>query len=459
VFCVILDGRGYILLFRIKSRLLQHLFIGKMLTALRTFLLLVSALFATTRATLSEFPNFKDLVSDEFLDGLSEADIRSIQTASKLRQEPDAALNSYIFCVDTNEDKLDVLPAKDMLEQSLGSKMHIYIVDNDLFLVCWQSAVTSGQLRSAQPVINSLGVKYSAVPGLLKIYSGVMDLIDSGLTRTKSTVKRIGVKSLADGNLAPATELVHENIEGLQLTVSFISQTSEWFRVSPADLQKQNDIIVRTLSSALHFTSTEFTYYGRWSSIRAKVASSSAVCDSMPSISDTDIISRFSEVRIPIDLFKSKPISCFISFVEALAIQGLIAKISIATPPKPLNYEARGITQSATAYYEPYSDAGLTGKGQIIGEADTGLDDFTCFFVDESRTPTPREMIVTSDPCVIHTYPGNISCLGDVAKSYPSRRKVVQYLYNSQTDSTDAEGINFNNLTLHFIGCSFNTFS
>jgi hypothetical protein len=411
-----------------------------MLVALYTFLL-VFAHFASARATLSEFPKFKDIVSDGFLDGLSEEHIASIQKMSRTKELSSTSLNSYIFCMDTNEGQLDAVPAKNRLEESLGSKLQIYDVDNGLSVVCWQSVVTSDRLTSAQIVFDDLGVKYSAVPGQLKIYRTVMDLIDSGLTHTKSNKKNNRFEVLEEGRISRLNEIVHDEVKGLQLVVSFTSQTSEWFRASPADLQNQKDVVATALSTALHSTYHEFRSYGRWSSVRAKSTGSSAVCDSMPSISDSDFITRSAEIRIPIDLFKSKPISCFISFVEALAIQGLIAKISIATPPKPLNYEARGITQSATAYNEPYSDAGLTGKGQIIGIADTGLDDFTCFFVDESNTHTPRELISGSQSCIVNTYPGDISCLGNIANSYPSRRKVVQYLYNSQTDKIDTEGI------------------
>lgn len=67
---------------------------------------------------------------------------------------------------------------------------------------------------------------------------------------------------------------------------------------------------------------------------------------------------------------------------------------------------------------EPYTVAGLTGADQIVGVADSGLNDLSCFFYDISGTITSRN--------------------GDL-QSY--RRKVIQYNVNSQfADAYDDEG-------------------
>lgn len=56
--------------------------------------------------------------------------------------------------------------------------------------------------------------------------------------------------------------------------------------------------------------------------------------------------------------------------------------------PTTLNYRARSIQQSGKVGFSrqhcPYTAAGLTGGGQIVGIADTGLDEKSCFFNDLS---------------------------------------------------------------------------
>lgn len=65
---------------------------------------------------------------------------------------------------------------------------------------------------------------------------------------------------------------------------------------------------------------------------------------------------------------------------------------------------------------EPYREAGLDGTGQVCGVADSGVNDLSCFFVDDSGAyPT----ITTNRSGVVE----------------PLRRKVVQYV--SHADALD----------------------
>ena len=50
------------------------------------------------------------------------------------------------------------------------------------------------------------------------------------------------------------------------------------------------------------------------------------------------------------------------------------------------NKWSKGIIQSGQAFHTPLFDKGLTGAGQVIGIADTGIDMNLCFFKDNSRS-------------------------------------------------------------------------
>ena len=69
-------------------------------------------------------------------------------------------------------------------------------------------------------------------------------------------------------------------------------------------------------------------------------------------------------------------------------------------------------TQTGAALATPYSDMGLDGSNHVLGMIDTGVDDFSCFFVDDSGTPTTRT------PGVDYATP----------ITEPERRKVIQYV-------------------------------
>lgn len=64
------------------------------------------------------------------------------------------------------------------------------------------------------------------------------------------------------------------------------------------------------------------------------------------------------------------------------------------------NKWSKGIIQSGQAFHTPLFDKGLTGAGQVIGIADTGIDMNLCFFKDSSR-PIPVNKVDHSHRKVI----------------------------------------------------------
>jgi hypothetical protein len=74
--------------------------------------------------------------------------------------------------------------------------------------------------------------------------------------------------------------------------------------------------------------------------------------------------------------------------------------------------DQNAFTQTGSALTTPYSDIGLDGSNYVLGMIDTGVDDFSCFFVDDSGTPTTRT------PAADYATP----------ITEPERRKVIQYV-------------------------------
>ena len=87
---------------------------------------------------------------------------------------------------------------------------------------------------------------------------------------------------------------------------------------------------------------------------------------------------------------------------------------------KPFNWDAAGIGQSGDATSTPAWGVGLTGEGQVVGVADTGLDVNNCFFRQTGG-------LGVNDTSVFS--------LPTVGAFNSSQRKVVQYV--TSTDNTD----------------------
>lgn len=76
--------------------------------------------------------------------------------------------------------------------------------------------------------------------------------------------------------------------------------------------------------------------------------------------------------------------ACLALLAAVVATDPLVARFAVSQPLRTQNDFARRIVQTAQTAIneEPYSNAGLTGTGIIIGIADTGIDVNHCFFRD-----------------------------------------------------------------------------
>ena len=117
--------------------------------------------------------------------------------------------------------------------------------------------------------------------------------------------------------------------------------------------------------------------------------------------------------------FRKFDARCLIHFIHHAAENPSVISIAIHERPILLNYEARGVAQSGRSYVEPYREAGLKGAGQVCGVADSGVDDISCFFLDDSQ----------AYPNVTTSRNGELQ---------PLRRKIVQYVAHADGDEDEA---------------------
>ena len=168
---------------------------------------------------------------------------------------------------------------------------------------------------------------------------------------------------------------------------------------------------------------------GTWSKIRSYISSSLTKTNTIQqtcSFSDETKIDYEGDYVIISDLSSmagENGIICLIHFVELAALDSRVLSITIEKNPILLNYAARGVIQSGVAGHEPYLAAGLSGEGQVVGIADSGLNDLSCFFYDTSNA--------YPDPQVTRS---TIFSLIQEKK----RRKVIQYI--AYADDVDAVG-------------------
>jgi len=72
--------------------------------------------------------------------------------------------------------------------------------------------------------------------------------------------------------------------------------------------------------------------------------------------------------------------SCLLALLAYLTTLPEVMYIEPYPVLKTFNWDAAGIGQSGDATSTPAWGVGLTGQGQVVGVADTGLDVNNCFF-------------------------------------------------------------------------------
>ena len=66
--------------------------------------------------------------------------------------------------------------------------------------------------------------------------------------------------------------------------------------------------------------------------------------------------------------------ACLVHLIQAAAVHPSVVSISLGSAYHFANYDAVAMSQSGTAYKQPFRAAGLSGRNQVCGVADTGLD-------------------------------------------------------------------------------------
>ena len=340
----------------------------------------------------------ENFVDSNYLSGLSQEDLSHLIDISKniSIDHPDKLL-PFVVCMGIDGPQALNLRIAN-LENSLNVKLPILGVERDLDRICMHALTT----RNAILLSNSNhDFDYSLIPSIVKVHSDLIYLVGNDFQVPSSYSRFTSDDLLVEIQFSSSTNLV--NAASLSDRLNF---------------QRNHFLNALNVSRS---RSESFGSYRSWFSL-------SQSCDSMPSIDPDEIQNIDDYIEFEIKPFLSYPVECLKIFVENLGNNPHIIRLSLKTKPKVLNHVSRGITQSGKSFNEPYSLAGLDGINQIVGIADSGLNDLSCFYYDHNyKNPTPRQLLSRD---------AGVSSL----KIDRTRRKVIQYVYNTQTDGLDDEG-------------------
>lgn len=129
--------------------------------------------------------------------------------------------------------------------------------------------------------------------------------------------------------------------------------------------------------------------------------------------------------------------SCIVGLILTLINEDAVVHVSVGTQPTFLNYDVKGFVQSGISELPLYNNIGLNGEGQIIGVGDSGVNDLSCFLIDdvENHRHLKREVSHNNGSSVTERITSVTSRDGKVEKF---RRKIIQYV--AYADGIDEKG-------------------
>ena len=346
-----------------------------------------------------------EVIRRDFYDNISHSEVEIINTKAlnKSMQSKDDE-SGFIICADL--DKLRSFgqtptSLKTNTEELLDSSLTIIPINRGKMRALCFHAVTTYSILENTGAVDYFEAVHSHPP-VVKVHKTVIDMLREGFV-SKSSLYLDVLMSRATSIKSPLSDEEHivQNIR----------------------------IIKRALSRADSTNSSSET--SNYESFASGSKNKTRHC---PDLSNKILDQDFNTpskgyVRIKLEKFRSQgTFSCLPMIIESLALEHRILSIKISSNIRKLNFEARGIIQSGTAFVEPFTDANLKGQGQIIAVSDTGVDDLHCFFFDN-----------TTSPPLIERTKVDGSYTSSELKLDQQRRKVVSYAYSACSDQIDDE--------------------
>jgi hypothetical protein len=326
-------------------------------------------------------------------------------------------------------------------------------IDHHEMRACLLSRLSQLDLHQVNEMVKHDQLDHEILPPILKIHQSVMDYIPHLMAEREvekeQTVKDTTIPShQSKQNHNQYVEGV-PTPEGMTLTVQFLRSN---------DLENHSEEMLREIFTAWRTPSTTEPRSrrsltatqrgnGKWSTLMEDALSSHTALSTQTAADGRDDRNRLhfnsdsAECLLPhtsafeyerwaarvVDLsgwssrHPQHSLFCFLSLVEAMAQHSQVVSVTLLGRPVLLNYDARGFLQTGSSR-TPFFNAGILGTGQVVGVADSGLDDYSCYFWDNT---------------------GSYSSKGTTRSSYQTptvernRRKVIEYI--AYADGSDSE--------------------
>lgn len=289
----------------------------------------------------------------------------------------------------------------------LNRNSHVAYVNNLDQTLCSLSALNQ---KEAHEIRASQRLQLHRFPSFMKIHQSVLSFLTTNTevpTHWSSTERK----------RRKATSKLYSKAHEIAAEASVLSiEVVPLYLQGGRSVQAIADQLFRGFSLPIESSDTDLDHSEAWKRVvdlHEYRDMEGVTCD-IPQSAEVSYSARSIEIANLANL----PPRCLVHLVHHSVRFSHVLRLVIHPRPVLMNYEARGLTQSGKIYVEPYREAGLTGAGQICGVGDSGVNDVSCFFLDDSR----------AYPTVTTARTGEVQ---------PLRRTIIQY--QAYADATEDE--------------------
>eukprot|EP01031_Cornospumella_fuschlensis_P027898 gene27898-33692_t len=323
-------------------------------------------------------------------------------------------VNGHIFLPGSHKLRVACYPAEYLNYQDVEAQDRIIYVDKEDNSVCYLLSLTKIQAYSLPSYVD-----HSILPVPLKLDPNILAYVRSGkLPYSKSHYLQLQVhrKSVKEEAFQVWTH-IREDIESCIMTARSSLPRNITFSEIAKSIHHELLMLHSPFLSSLPSDILD-------AALVSFVAHKCSIPPQGRIIDEYTMEVAKVEVRREGIKIAGYSTACLLPLAFLYASHPLTLSLHFAPRPTLLNYDARGLVQSGWGWQfgrgegEVYTEAGLQGQGQVVGVADSGLDDSLCFLVDYSGTATVRN--------------------GSIEMGLGGRRKVVRYV--AYADDKDDEG-------------------